>query len=110
MKSPLLEESVLSFAAPPRRALRARIVSGSLTLLAGSGLVGGMNLVYNIVIARLLGPTGFGHATAVYTLLMLMSAVTLSFQIVCAKLVAGHESSAEKAAVYTGLHRRAWMV
>jgi O-antigen/teichoic acid export membrane protein len=69
-----------------------------------------MNLVYNLAIARLLGPSGFGHATAVYTLLMLMSAVTLSFQIVCAKLVAGHESNAEKAAVYAGLHRRAWLV
>src|SRR5882724_294139 len=110
MKSPLFDEDVLSAAMPRKRALWARILSGSLTLLAGSGLVGVMNLVYNLAIARLLGPSGFGHATAVYTLLMLMSAVTLSFQIVCAKLVAGHESSVEKAAVYTGLHRRAWMV
>jgi len=110
MKSPLLEEDVLSAVMPPRRALWTQILSGSLTLLAGSGLVGVMNLVYNLAIARLLGPSGFGHATAVYTLLMLMSAVTLSFQIVCAKLVAGHESNAEKAAVYAGLHRRAWLV
>lgn len=110
MKSPLLEEDVLSAAMPPKRALWTQILSGSLTLLAGSGLVGVMNLVYNLAIARLLGPSGFGHATAVYTLLMLMSAVTLSFQIVCAKLVAGHESNAEKAAVYAGLHRRAWLV
>jgi O-antigen/teichoic acid export membrane protein len=110
MKSPLLEVDVLSAAMPRKKALWAQFLSGSLTLLAGSGLVGVMNLVYNLAIARLLGPSGFGHATAVYTLLMLMSAVTLSFQIVCAKLVAGHESSAEKAAVYAGLHRRAWMV
>ena len=109
MKSPLLEEDVLSVAMPSKRPLWTKILSGSLTLLAGSGLVGVMNLVYNLAIARLLGPSGFGHATAVYTLLMLMSAVTLSFQIVCAKLVAGHESSEEKAAVYSGLHQRAWM-
>lgn len=94
----------------PLRVVRSRIVSGSLTLLAGSGMVGVANLVYNIAIARLLGPTGFSHATAVYTLLMLMSAVTLSFQIVCAKLVANHESPEGKAAVYVGLHRRAWRV
>ena len=109
MKSPLLEEDVLSVAMPSKRPLWTKILSGSLTLLAGSGLVGMMNLVYNLAIARLLGPSGFGHATAVYTLLMLMSAVTLSFQIVCAKLVAGRESSEEKAAVYSGLHQRAWM-
>jgi len=41
---------------------------GSLTLLAGSGLVGVTNLLYNVVTARLLGPTGFAHATAVYTI------------------------------------------
>src|SRR5207248_10024543 len=110
MKSPLIEEDVVVAAMPPKRALWSQILSGSLTLLAGSGLVGAMNLVYNLAVARLLGPVGFGHATAVYTLLMLMSAVTLSFQIVCAKLVAGHNSDAEKTAVYTGLHHRAWTV
>jgi O-antigen/teichoic acid export membrane protein len=91
-----------------RRNLRSQVVSGSLILLAGSGLVGVTNLVYNVAVARMLGPIGFAQATAVYTLLMLMSAVTLSFQIVCAKLVANHESPEEKAAVYAGLHRKAW--
>jgi O-antigen/teichoic acid export membrane protein len=108
--SPLLEAAMVVPAAQSPEALRSRIVSGSLTLLAGSGLVGGMNLVYNLAVARLLGPVGFAHATAVYTLLMLMSAITLSFQVVCAKLVANHESPGEKAAVYAGLHRKAWGV
>jgi len=92
----------------PSTSSRLRLLSGSLILLSGSGLVGAANFVYNVTIARMLGPTGFAHATAVYTLLMLMSAVTLSFQIVCTKLVANHESPEEKAAVYVGLHRRAW--
>src|SRR5580698_6675090 len=74
------------------RKLRSKLLGGSLTLLAGSGLVGVTNLVYNVVTARLLGPTGFAHATAVYTLLMLASAITLSFQVVCAKYVAGYET------------------
>ena len=73
--------------------LRHKLLGGSLTLLAGSGLVGITNLVYNVVTARLLGPTGFAHATAVYTLLMLASAITLSFQVVCAKYVASHETA-----------------
>ena len=95
---------------PPSSSARSRIVSGSLILLAGSGLVGVANLVYNVAVARMLGPTGFGQATAVYTLLMLMSAVTLSFQIVCAKLVANHDALSDKGAVYKGLHRKAWRV
>src|SRR4051794_36577577 len=91
------------------RALRQKLLGGSLTLLAGSGLVGVTNLVYNVVTARLLGPTGFAHATAVYTLLMLASAITLSFQVVCAKYVASHDSATEKAAIFSRLHIRAWM-
>src|SRR5438270_10886338 len=89
--------------------LREKLLGGSLTLLAGSGLVGVTNLVYNVVTARLLGPTGFAHATAVYTLLMLASAITLSFQVVCAKYVASHETPNEKAAIFAALHLRAWI-
>lgn len=89
--------------------LRQKLLGGSLTLLAGSGLVGVTNLIYNVVTARLLGPTGFAHATAVYTLLMLASAITLSFQVVCAKYVASHQTEDEKAAIFGALHLRAWM-
>src|SRR5215813_15628370 len=90
------------------RALRQKLLGGSIALLAGSGLVGVTNLVYNVVTARLLGPTGFAHATSVYTLLMLSSAITLSFQVVCAKYVANHESPEEKSAIFASLHLRAW--
>jgi len=93
----------------PTKALRSKLLGGSLTLLAGSGLVGITNLVYNIVTARLLGPTGFANATAVYTLLMLMSAITLTFQVVCAKYVAKQESPSEKTAVFAVLNRQAWV-
>ena len=89
--------------------LRHKLLGGSLTLLAGSGLVGITNLIYNVVTARLLGPTGFAHATAVYTLLMLASAITLSFQVVCAKYVANHKTAADKNAIFTALHLRAWI-
>src|SRR2546423_6368727 len=100
-----------SHATHPARAktLKSQLLGGSLTLLAGSGLVGVTNLVYNVATARLLGPTGFAHATSVYTLLMLMSAITLSFQVVCAKYVARSESQEEKADVFATLHQRSWI-
>ena len=68
--------------------LQHRIVSGSVVLLAGTGLTTVINLAYNIVIAWFLGPKNFGHATVVYTLLTLLSAVSLAFQSVSAKMVA----------------------
>ena len=91
------------------KALRQKLLGGSIALLAGSGLVGVTNLLYNVITARLLGPTGFAHATAVYTLLMLASAITLSFQVVCAKYVAGHQTSEEKNEIFAALHLRAWI-
>jgi O-antigen/teichoic acid export membrane protein len=90
------------------KTLQARIVSGSVVLLSGSGLTTAINLVYNIVVARFLGPKGFGQATVVYTILTLISAVTLSFQIISAKMVAQQSPPEQKAAVYRGFHRGAW--
>jgi len=93
---------------PDSRTLRARVLSGSFILLSGSGLATAINLIYNIAVARFLGPSAFGHATAVYTLLILISAITLSFQIVCVKVVAQQASPEGKSAAYRGFHRSAW--
>ena len=90
------------------RSLQARIVSGSIVLLSGSGMTSVINLAYNVATARFLGPIGFGHATVVYTLLTLLSAVTLSFQIISAKVVAQQGSAESKSAVYRAFHRSSW--
>ena len=92
---------------PMGKTLQARIVTGSFILLSGSGLTTAVNLAYNIAIARFLGPQGFGYATAVYTILTLISAVTLSFQIISAKVVAQQSTPEGKAAVYRGFHQSA---
>ena len=90
------------------KTLQARILSGSFVLLLGSGLTAAVNFAYNVAVARFLGPTAFGHATAVYTLLTLMSAVTLSFQIVPAKVVVQQSTPEAKSAAYRIFHRAAW--
>ncbi len=90
------------------KTLQARILSGSFVLLSGSGLATAINLIYNIAVARYLGPKGFGDATAVYTLLTLLSAVTLSFQLISAKIVAQQQTPEGKYAGYRGFHRSAW--
>lgn len=90
------------------KTLQARIVSGSIVLLSGSGVTTVLNLAYNVAIAHFLGPIGYGHATVVYTLLTLISAVTLSFQILSAKVIAQQQSPELKAAVYRSFLRAAW--
>jgi len=99
---------VLNDSNPEVKTLQARVLSGSFVLLTGSGLVTAINFAYNIAVARFLGPTAFGHATAVYTLLILISAVTLSFQIVSAKVVAQQPTLEGKSTAYRGFHKGAW--
>jgi O-antigen/teichoic acid export membrane protein len=100
--------NVLNRPTDKSRELKARIISGSVVLLSGSSLATAINLAYNMAVARFLGPKGFGHATAVYTLLTMASAVTLSFQITSAKVVAQQSSEEGRDAVYRDLHRAAW--
>lgn len=89
--------------------LRASVLSGSMIMLVSSALVGSLNLLYNLAIVHELGPIGFGHASAVYTVLMLLSAVHLSFQLLCSKFVARNVELPGKIAVYRHLLRRAWI-
>ena len=93
-----------------REPTNSRIIGGSLLMLIGSGLVSAINFGYNVAVARMLGPAAFGHAAAAVTLLMLLSAITLSYQLVCAKFVARNETTEAKATVYHALRRKAWYV
>lgn len=93
-----------------RASLRTKVLSGSVILLVSTGVVAATNLFYNFVIAHGLGAAGFGHASAIYSILMLVSALTLSFQLVSSKLIARSDSSAAKIGIYQFLHRRAWLV
>ncbi len=79
-------------------------------MLLSTGVVAATNLLYNILIARMLGASGFGHASALYTLLMLMTAITLSFQIITSKFIARSSEAVVRAQIYAILLRRAWQV
>ncbi len=103
-------ESVVEGLTQRTKTLHSRIVSGSFILLSGSSLTTAINLTYNIIVAQFIGPRGFGQATVVYTILTLISAVTLSFQIVSAKVVARQKSPEEGAGAYRKVHRSAWAV
>src|SRR5271166_7133049 len=87
-----------------------KILSGSIVLLIGSAAVSVANFGYNIGVARLLGPSDFSHVAGAVTILMLISAVTLSFQLVCTKLVAKADTPKNKAAVFQHLMKRAWAI
>jgi O-antigen/teichoic acid export membrane protein len=87
-----------------------RILGGSIIMLLGSVLVSVFNFGYNVAVARMLGPAAFGHAAAAGTLLMMASAITLSFQLVCAKIIARSETLSDKASVYAALSRKSWSV
>jgi len=92
------------------RGAASRVLGGSIVMLAGSVLVASINFGFNVSMARLLGPALFAQVAAVVTLLMLLSSVSLSFQLVCAKFVARNAVMSSKVAVFRDLRRKAWMV
>lgn len=88
----------------------ARVLSGSIVMLVSTSLVSGLNFAFNVAMARMLGPAKFGHVTAAVTILMLASAITLAFQLVCAKFVARNDAMGQKVSVYRSLLGKAWLV
>jgi Polysaccharide biosynthesis protein len=90
--------------------LHGHVVRGSAILLLSTGLVAATNLFYNILLARMLGASSFGHASALYTLLMLVTAITLSFQIVTSKFIARNSEVLVRTQIYATMLRRAWQV
>ncbi len=118
-----LKQSTIAPFPPPRAGWRTamdnfrggdrsqrHLISGSLIMLIGYGIVSLVNFGYNVVVARLLGPAAFGHVAAMVTMLMLFSAITLAYQLVCAKFVAKNQTAGARSAVYRWLLHRAWMV
>lgn len=92
------------------RGATSRVLSGSIVMLFGSVLVASINFGFNVSMARLLGPALFAQVAAMVTLLMLLSSVNLSFQMVCAKFVARNTTACGKFAVFSSLRRKAWIV
>src|SRR5579884_3576046 len=91
-------------------AQHTRILGGSVIMLVGISIVSAFNFGYNVAMARMLGPAEFGHASAAVTLLMLVSAITLAFQLVCAKFVARNTSEEARRSLSHSLMKRAWIV
>ena len=88
----------------------SRVLTGSIVMLFGSVLVASINFGFNASMARLLGPALFAQVAAMVTLLMLLSSVSLSFQMVCAKFVARNVTTRGKLMVFRDLGRSAWVV
>lgn len=117
-----MESDAVATAPAPRLGLRGavaslrserahvRVLGGSIIMLLGSILVSVFNFGYNVTVARLLGPSSFGNVAVVGTLLMIVSAMTLSFQLVTAKFIARNEDATDKASVYAAMRRRSWNI
>jgi O-antigen/teichoic acid export membrane protein len=94
----------------PAASRQGLVLGGSVIMLIGTALVSAFNFGYNVAMARMLGPAQFGHVSAMATLLMLFSAIGLSFQLICAKFVARNQSNGFAVTIYDGLMKRAWLV
>jgi O-antigen/teichoic acid export membrane protein len=91
------------------RSARSVVLGGSLVMLVSMLLVNGFNFAYNMVMARVLGPSAFGHINAAVTILLLASCISLAFQLVCAKFVARNVTAGGKTAVIHSLLGKSWI-
>jgi O-antigen/teichoic acid export membrane protein len=94
---------------PQPRSARSLVLGGSLVMLISMVLVNGFNFAYNVFMARVLGPSEFGHINAAITILLLASCASLTFQLVCTKFVARNETLGAKSAVVKSLLGKAWI-
>ena len=94
---------------PHSRSARSLVLGGSVVMLISMMLVNGFNFAYNVFMARMLGPSEFGHINAAITILLLASCASLTFQLVCTKFVARNESLGAKSAVVKSLLGKAWI-
>lgn len=94
---------------PHIRSTRSLVLGGSLVMLVSMMMVNGFNFAYNVFMARVLGPSEFGHINAAITILLLVSSASLAFQLVCAKFVARNENFSAKSAVVKSLLGKAWI-
>lgn len=88
----------------------AVVLSGSLVMLVSMLLVNVFNFAYNVFMARMLGPSEFGHINAAVTMLLIASCVSLAFQLVCTKFVVRNPSAETKAGVFQSLLTKSWMI
>lgn len=103
-----MSSQIIETIAAKTKTPRGRLLNGSAIMLTALCILTLANFGYNIAVARILGPISYGHTTAVYTLLVLTSSVTLSFQILTAKLVAQRANAGEQVLAYREFHRWAW--
>src|SRR5690242_9176097 len=92
------------------RSARSLVLGGSLIMLVSMMMVNGFNFGYNIFMARVLGPSEFGHINAAVTILLIASCASLAFQLVCAKFVARNEMAGARSSVIRSLLGKAWIV
>ena len=85
-----------------------RFVTDSLLMMICITIVNVGNYLYNLILGRWLGPAAFSDLSLIITLMLLVTFITVTFQLTTAKFVAEQRSAAGVASIRTDLSRAAW--
>ncbi len=77
--------------------LKKKLLTPSAIFMVSTMVVNGVNYLYNLILGRALGPTAFAEAGLILTLLLVVSFVGMTFQMVAVKYVAELEGEMQKA-------------
>jgi len=81
------------------------VVSGSAVLVAGSMAVNVINLIYQVVMAKLLQPENYGVLSSLYSILYILSIVPLSSSVAIVKFIASSKNKKERSGVYKEINK-----
>src|SRR6185436_10497139 len=81
------------------------VISGSAILVVGSMAANVLNLIYQVVMGKVLNPEGYGVLLSLYSVLYILSIVPLSSSVSIVKFVSSAKDYKEKARIYRSVRR-----
>lgn len=87
-------------------------MTGTAVLFVSMTLVNGGNYLFNLLLGRWLGPEAFADLSLIVTLMLMITFVTVTFQLTAAKFAAMYQAAGDEwklSALHTWLGRQGWL-
>ena len=94
------------------KARTSPLLTGTALLFVSMTIVNGGNYLFNLILGRWLGPAAFADLSLLVTLMLMMTFVTITFQLTAAKFAASYtvqEDTKRLQEMRVWLARQAWM-
>lgn len=78
-----------------RKLLRGGLLGGGAMLFISMTIVNGGNYLFNLILGRWLGPAAFSDLSLIVTMMLMITFITVTFQLTAAKFAAVHSADSD---------------